>query len=620
MLKKFALISSSLIMLVFSACKKELADSGNAGIYVELNSHLYYANVNTAVFTIPESKTIYMNSSDKAVIDSLNSGVYEVFAIIDSWGSGSEIVTLEPGERKNLDIDIDLGVFPDFISLVQVIEPEGVEDNYFFEPDEPISFIIKVLNANLGDTIFWKSDLDGDIGLSVVREDLTSHFETSIMPTQGIHKVSIQITGDKNSAIRKVISVINMVPPPVFQYPIQTNGLNHKLSWSTYQGSNFARYLIFERRLFSGSQGYSDHLIKSVEEQYDTTSFIPINNEFNCEYYISVSVHCDNEQFTYLHSRYSNKQYFGRNFFGPIFRSDVKSMYLHEFKDWAYLFYNDEIILYDYREKQLLKNRPIDLYSYFYDVHYSGDDPILYVINDFRVFILDGTGLELIRSVNFERNVNSVVAVSEDIIVVSLLLNESESAIYSYSLEQSAIVDSLLFRSEYSYYLQRNTVSDQIIVSKLENKMPSEDEFYLLDYELNGELNGFLNGQLATANNIKADPYVFSPNGKYFVSHTYPKIVFGIDNNEISVVGDFLFDNNDVRIVFNSDSDTIYRFDKYGSIEMYTCPELRYINTYDSDFRCELISHKYGSFYGLCLISGKTHLIKIEPSTIIDKN
>jgi hypothetical protein len=606
-MKRVLLFSIVILLIGISCVKNDNPTTNFTSLFVNVSTYNSIAE-GVSVFTVPATKIVVTDKYGKATIDSVPNGIYDVYAV-DSYGSGKESVRIDGNSSLEVHVLQEQGIYPEFFPQISITEPnDQVNNSYVFLAKDTVSFVLHIGNGIPGNLVTWNSDLDGDLGTSIISDDLTSKV-SFVGLTLGDHAFTVSTKGDDEYVGFLEFNVKTNGPNKLHLYELEVDHLRLKLTWSRYLGDNFSHYSIIKRS-FSGVEQIYEGQIEFTQNETDTTAFIQIDNDYDTEYYVLVKTIDD------FSSSESNKLFFEKNHLGVAF-DRISDMVLHKYKDLVFIFNqddfdNDKVMLYDFQNKVVIATKSISSLIKFYDIQYNGEKAILYLASDFRVYVLDGEDLSLIRTINFAKQINSVIAVSNDLIFVSLHQYNSISPIYSYSLSQSKIVDSIGYENpDMNYFLYRAPVSNKVIVFNNKNDYR---ELNYLDYDLNGTLNDFnVTGAVGIYEYADA-PFAFSPDGSYFIPLNAESKVFKTDDN-LSEAGRLSGVFNFQDITFSPNSDTIYGCTGDNWFNSYTYPGLAVIEEIKWDYHLTNVQRKGNDFY--CLFFNpnnyKYYFAKFDP-------
>lgn len=574
-------------MLLGISCKKDNPADKTSNLFIKALGYNGYPVAEATIVTVPNTQTVITDSYGMATIKNIPVGTYDVYAIYNNYGSGKKSVQITENSGTDVEIKIEYGNLPDFIPHIIVVEPDNPSNTFVFSSPDSVSFLLNVRNGIPGNQVVWVSDLDGEIGKSVINEDLSSSISFEGL-TDGEHSFSLTTKGNENFDGNANFLVRTDGPTSVFLYPLEVESFKLKISWSYYEGNDFNRYYVMQRIEHEGG-GYSESSIKTINGEWDTTTTIPIQNDYDCKYYVKVQT--DN---SYISST-SNMRLFEKGYLGVSFDPYCNHMVLHKYKNYVYFIYSDKVVLFDYENKEIIASRSISNIKQHYDIRYDGEQAILYLASDFRVYILDEENLNLIKTINFPNTVTSISAISNDILFTSIYQDYSNSIIYSYSLNQSKIIDSINHNESSRLFLNRVPENNKIIVYFSNYQY----ELKYLNYNTNGEINGFDNTSALGNSNYDDYPFSFSPNSEYFIPSRYNSKVLKT-NDDISTVGGLsnIYDFKD--FTYSPNSDTIFGLTSNKFIT-FTYPGLEIIDEFETEHYYKHVQRKGDDFY--CLIN-----------------
>ena len=585
---KRIILFSLVILLVGISCKKDDSSSSKSDLFVKIVSYNNSSVEGATIVTIPATETVISDVYGTATISNIPVGTYDVYAILNGFGSGKKSVQIVENSGNDVEITIEYGNFPDFIPQIYVLEPDYLNGEYIFSSPDSVDFLVNVVNGTIGNQIIWVSDLDGEIGVSVIGDDMNSSISFEGL-TDGEHTFTVTAKGDEGIDGYMEFSVKTNGPKGVHLYPLEVEAFNLRLTWSYYDGDNFDNYSII-RRIEYDDGGYSETTMNSLYGEWDTTTTVQIENENNCKYFIRVITD------DYYSNTKSNIRLFAKGYFGESFNSSCRDMVLHKFKNLVYFIYSGEIILYDYESRVIIATRSISSIQDHYDIRYNGENAVLYFASDFRVYILNGEDLSLVEAINFPNTVYSVSSISSDIIFASVDDDNYNSSIYSYSTNQNKIVDSIITTEMGDLYLNRAPENNKIVVFCDSYGYSMK----YLNYDSNGAIIG-LDETSATGNYYYENyPFSFSPNNEYFIPIRASSKVYRTDDN-ISEDG-ILSNNYDFKdITYSPNSDTIFGLpSSNGSwFVTYTYPDLELIDEVETECNFAFSQRKGNTFYGL---------------------
>jgi len=585
-MKKLVLFSFAMA-LVFISCKKDTEDSSSS-LFVEVFLYDGYPLEDATVFTVPATEILYTDSYGMVTFTNIPTGIYDVYAVYDNYGSGKKSVQVEVNSGNEAEIDVEYGHFPDFYPQILVVSPEPNSSNIFiFSQKDSVSFVLNVINGVPGNKILWESDLDGDIGASLINDDLSSSITFNNL-SMGTHDLTLTTEGENGIACMRTIRVQTDGPSPIILYPLEVESFNLRLTWSYYVGNNFSNYKIYLKEYSDNGNTY-ESVIKTIEGEWDTTVLVPIQNNSYCEYRVKVTT----TDYTTLPS--SNVVSFEKGYFGYTFDFYPEDMVLHKYKDYVYVFYTDKVVLYDFANKSVIASRAITDIGYYHDITYSNNEATIFLGSDMRVYILNGEDLTLTKTINFPNEVKSVAFVSPDLIFASVAEDYNTYNIYSYSLGQQKIIDSIGWDGSYRYLINRVPVSNKIVVV-------SDDyygKFKYLYYSADGQISGFGPAVSQNEYNFNHYPLSFSPNGSYFIPLRTKSMVYRTGES-ISMAGT-LSNNHQFRdFTFSESGDTIYSIESdYGHFITYTYPAMEVVDEIDPVSFYAFTQKKGDTFYSL---------------------
>lgn len=584
------------MVLFFSACKKD-DEVGKSSIVVHAYGGLGLNGVveNGIVFTVPESQTVITDKNGIATITDLDAGDYDVYLIVEGLGSGKETVKLGENTSERLEIKCVWYSFPDFIPTISVLEPSKSNRDYLMGPNDTLTFLLKIENGIPGNKVIWTSDIDSIIGESTINADLTSSISFNGL-TLGTHEVTIRAksNGYGDGILR--ISLNTNGADRLRLYPLEIDKNKIKFTWSQYKGDDFRVYRIVEKRRSAENGEIIKRSLITFPNALDTSFALNIANEYDCEYYIEMGT------FTDWVASESNSRIFNRNYFGSVFGRGCDRMVFHEYKNQVFLIYWDKVILYDYQNLEIVATIPIQNINDHFDVRYSGNEAILYFITDYQVYIVNASDLSVIKVIEHSNTLSSLVAISDDIIITSEYERYEISKIYSYSLSQSRVIDSLVmyYPNADRIYLSRNPVNNNIVVFVYNN----ERRLFLLDFQVNGRIDGLISTSSTLTGDYNIHTLVFSPDGDYFLPRGSSSTVYQMLDDEIITVGSLPNQYHLADVFFSLNSDTIYGFFKWRDsheqkFRAYTYPQLEvveYIELFNFHAR---VAKKGNTFYSL---------------------
>ena len=584
-MKKFILLSMAIAM-VFSSCKKDKEDT-NSSLFVKVFNSNSYSVEGATVFTVPATETLLTDTYGSVTFASIPTGVYDVYAIYENYGSGKKSIQVEVNSGTEAEIIIEYGNFPDFIPLIFVVSPVQQGTHFVFSPTDTVSFKVNVVNGIPGKEIHWESDLDGSIGNSLILDDLSSSIKFTAL-TVGEHVFTLSTEGSEGVDGQISFAVKTDGPASLYLYPIEVASFQLKLTWSYYEGEDFDQYRIYKKEYRENGTTYESS-IKYLEGEWDTTALVPIQNDYNCEYYVRVLTSDYNEYGV------SNTRSFSKGYLGHSFDYYANNMILHQYKNYAYFLYSDKILLYDYDSRTVLATRSVASIGYFTDITYNNNKATVYLVSDFRVYILDGETLDLVKTINFPNTVKSVSAVSNDLIFASVYQSYSGNTIYSYSLSQGKLIDSIGSDESESYMLNRVPMSNKLLLAS--------DGYYskikFLDYTSDGQITGYGSSVSPSGYNFNDYPFAFSPDGSYFVPLNASSNIYQCSNGLVNV--GTLSNSYQFRdITFSPNGDTIYGLTANNKrFITYTYPALEVIDEVETQSWYLFTQKKGGNFYSL---------------------
>lgn len=547
-------LSAFLLMIIFFfSCKK---DESVLTLYISESYQSRRAKFVT-VFTDPPTETVISDKYGNAVLRDLAPNEYTVYAIAPGKGAAVEKVIIEKGSNLTREIFLT-NEYPDFLPLIFVM---GTVDNEFYiSPTDTLLINIFVKNGIPGNFVYWESNIDGILGTSVIDDDLNSRMDLSGL-SFGNHDIKITTYGESPYFGVTTIELFNGAPEAVYLFPIENEGLNYKFVWSQYRENRFFRkYELFES-IWSPELGEMvTTSIKTAGTIWDTIFETTLINKTGAEYWVSVQA---DEKF----SR-SNSYFIPANYEGDYFEAGCNKMILNKNKPFVYLVYEDKITIYDYQNNEIISEKSISLIGKSIDIRYDGNITTLYVVTDFRVLILSGEDLSLIKTIQFTSPVISVAAISQDIIVTSET-SDNLLAVKSFSISESKIIDELemLGAGYSSYFLSRNLANGQLYLIK-DVKFELEDEIVRLSYNEEGYFTDISNSSAFNNYTDKTD-LAYSPNGNYFVPLFARSDVFEINGSEFINRGKLSNEHTFKNICFSPAGDTIYALTE-EVIEYYT--------------------------------------------------
>jgi hypothetical protein len=322
-MKNIMILSLSLMALFFSACKK--GDVGKSSIFV----HAFTYDIgstkhleNATVFTVPESQTVLTDEFGMATITGLKAGDYDVYLFVEGKGSGKKSIKIGENTGERMEITYQWNVYPDFMPIINILEPEGNYPYYSMGPNDTLPFILHIENGTPGNKVVWTSDIDSVIGESTINEDLFSRMDIKGL-TQGDHQITIKAISDNGFDGLVAINLKTNGANRLHLYPLEIDGYKVKFTWSRHQGEGFREYALIEKRKELENGGYPFEVIKATRSDWDTTFETTRIIDIDREYYVRLSIYLD------WSASESNRQFLGKNYVGDVFEPECRRMIFH---------------------------------------------------------------------------------------------------------------------------------------------------------------------------------------------------------------------------------------------------------------------------------------------------
>ncbi|TRX66163.1 hypothetical protein [Carboxylicivirga sp. M1479] len=294
--KLFLILS---LILAVGSCKKDDLTINNGDLYVTVYAGYNYSHVpieGANIFTVPPSQQGVTDGFGSVLLTDIEPASYEVYANLDGYGSGKQVVRVMADSLKSITLYIEQGVTTGFTPEIEVILPAYPAN---FSLNENIVFSLTITDsdtpANELDVII-SSNLDGTLVETHPDASNNVKFETANL-SRGLHEITIKATDADGYSTSKIITVSTMAPGNItLESAVATSGSVH-LQWKKYGFDDFKRYEV----LRSTTKDGEGHVIASFNE-ITTLSYTDDLPPFASEVYYYIRVSNSDEQ-----TRNSNK-------------------------------------------------------------------------------------------------------------------------------------------------------------------------------------------------------------------------------------------------------------------------------------------------------------------------
>ncbi len=327
---KKILIFLLVVVSMFSSCKKDDDEStytpkGDLNVIVTINGYMVAEGAD--VYTKPPTKQGITDQFGSTLLLGLPVGSLEVFASLDSIGSGKSVVNIQASELAETQINIIPGVNVGLAPTISNILPNIPAQ---FAEGEQITFSVHVEDNDSPPqdlVVRWESDLDGLLKSVVPTSSGDAGFQTSNL-SKGMHEITVTAE-DKDGYYATLDYELSTMSPLGVELaePVKEDG-NVILSWSEYAAGDFLRYEVF--RTDENCTNQNEELIATITEKTETT-FTDKTAPFvyqSC-YYIRVT----NTENLSRNSNYQTVELPG----GEIFNFEPYNMLRHPSQPYIYL-------------------------------------------------------------------------------------------------------------------------------------------------------------------------------------------------------------------------------------------------------------------------------------------
>ena len=276
------------ILLAIWSCKEDEITLNNGDLYVTVYANSEYSEApikGANIFTVPATKQAITDAFGTVLLTDLEPASYEIYANLNGYGSGKEVVRIKPDSLKKISIFIEEGVSTGFTPEIEVILP-GSPANFAFT--ENIVFSLNVVDydsqANDLDVVI-SSNLDGTLIETHPDASNNVKFETSAL-SRGLHEITINATDADGYTTTKIIEVSTMAPGNItFESAVTSSG-TVELQWQKYTFDDFNGYEVL-RSQDKDTEGQVIASFSDINEVSYIDELPPLTSEVY--YYIRVS-------------------------------------------------------------------------------------------------------------------------------------------------------------------------------------------------------------------------------------------------------------------------------------------------------------------------------------------
>jgi hypothetical protein len=410
--KLFFLLS---VFLTIWSCEKDEVKINKGDLYVTVysNSDYSYGPIMGAnVFTVPPTKQAITDEFGSVLITDLEPASYEVYANLDGYGSGKQVVKIMPDSLKNVSVYVKQGVNIGFTPEIEIILP-GSPAN--FALNEKIVFSLSVTDSDTPAEdldVVISSNLDGTILETHPDASNNIKFETTTL-SRGLHEITVSATDEDGFTTSKIINVSTIAPGNItLESAVVESGSVH-LQWQKYSFNDFKRYEV----LRSENKDSEGQVIASFSD-IDVVSYVDGLPPFTSEAYYYIRVSNTEEQ-----TRNSNKIQVTEPA-GKIYYYSISDAVHHPTEPIVYIVDNasQKLISINYQDETILNSISLGETVGKIDIADNGYGLEIYVPNNSGfIKIYDAGTFNLIKSINTGLATRSVATNGNGYIVASVM-------------------------------------------------------------------------------------------------------------------------------------------------------------------------------------------------------
>ena len=496
------------LSLIIFSCKKDsdpIAPTGDINVKVTVNG--YHLIQGAQVYTNPSSVDGITDRFGTVLLVGLKAGSYEVFASLDSIGSGKTAIHVTENTLTDVQINIIQGVFTGLAPTIDLILP-GLPAE--FSQGETITF-----SADIDDDktplqniiIKWESDRDGVINTSSPNSAGNLSFTKNNLSI-GMHTITLTAKDSEGYTATKSFVVSTDAPQKISLIEAVADQGKVNLKWEKYSGTDFQKYEVYRSDENCSSQ--SNTLIGTINNQQTTTftdGLPPM------EYMVCYHVKVTNQ---------SNKSRSSNNLTvnspsGYIFNFTAKNLLKHPTQNFVYLLDQgaQKLIKFNYDLMQVEKEVSLQGTIGNCDIGENGYGVELYVpSSDGWVYVYDADNLTLKTSINVGIRLGSVVTNGIGHIIVSLFPSPWwEDPVRTFSRANGILIDG---NGDFEGDRLRMIPGKNEIISISTSVSPTDMEYFLLDN--NGMFVSHSDDSQHGDYPLDASIFRISPNGSYTIT------------------------------------------------------------------------------------------------------
>src|SRR5690554_5658322 len=233
------------------------------------------------ITTEPESSEGITDATGSLLIENVPEGIYQVFATVEDFGSGSGAVEVEAGDVSETIIHLVPGAFQGLMVNVVSVYPQNATVG------ETVSIMAVVNDDEDEDSEIefeWSTDIEGVISTQGVNIGSLAEIEYTF-ETAGERFLTVTVTDtDGNTDMDSAWINIVAPPEPVVLEPIEVVDNEMHLEWTQTVETNFYNYRVYREE----QSGFT--LIGTIND-INTTSFIDDDVNIGIEYNYQIGLY-----------------------------------------------------------------------------------------------------------------------------------------------------------------------------------------------------------------------------------------------------------------------------------------------------------------------------------------
>lgn len=403
------------VLITLWSCEKDEVRINKGDLYVTVYSNFDYSYLpvkGANIFTVPPTQQAITDEFGTVLLTDLEPASYEIYANLDGYGSGKQIVRIMPDSLKTVSVYIEQGVTTGFTPEIEVILPSSPAN---FALNEKIVFSLYVKDsdtqANDLDVVI-SSNLDGT--LIETHPDLFNNvkFETTTL-SRGLHEITIAATDEDGYTTSKIINVSTMAPGNITLESAIAESGSVQLQWQKYSFDDFKRYEVL-RSQYKDSEG---QVIASFSD-IDAVSYVDDLPPFRSEVYYYIRVSNTEEQ-----TRNSNKIQVTEPA-GKIYYYSISDAVHHPTESIVYIVDNasQKLISINYQTQTILNSVSLGETVGMIDIADNGYGLEVYVPNNSGfIKVYNASTFNLVKSINTGLATRSVATNGNGYLVASVM-------------------------------------------------------------------------------------------------------------------------------------------------------------------------------------------------------